>query len=94
MLETKIPFRGYPEFLEKAAESIGHPEAARPASRLVALGDVANLCAQASLVDPNLVEGILAKASAFRDQLHVAFLASEMMIEGFGSPKSDPPARN
>jgi hypothetical protein len=78
---VKMQFTGYPEYLEMVSKTIGHPEAAGPAGRLTALGDVANLCAQASLADPTTVNDIMRKAKAFRDQLHVAYLASSKMIE-------------
>lgn len=76
-----MQFTGYPEYLEMVSKTIGHPEAAGPARRLTALGDVANLCAQASLADPTNAKDIMSKAEAFRDQLHVAYLASSKMIE-------------
>ena len=73
-------FPGYPPFLDAAAEQIGHPEAARPARRIEALAALANLCAQAAEADEPHVEGILVKAAEFRDQLHAAHRAAELMI--------------
>ena len=73
-------FRGYPSFLAAAAEQFGHPEAALPARRNEALSALANLCAQASEADEAHVEGILAKAGEFRDQLRVASRAAELML--------------
>ena len=78
---AKLHFAGFPEFLNLAAEIVGDPEASGPARRLTALGDVANLCAQAIEADPTVLKAILGKAEAFRNQLHVAYLAAELMIE-------------
>jgi hypothetical protein len=73
-------FPGYPIFLELAAEELGHPESAGPASRIVALTALANLCAQAAHGNPAHVEAILAKAAEFRDQLATALRAAELML--------------
>ena len=83
-----MQFTGYPEYLDEVSKTIGHPEAAGPARRLTALGDVANLCAQASLADPINAKDIMRKAEAFRDQLHVAYLASSKMIEELSGMKT------
>jgi hypothetical protein len=74
------PFNGFPEFLTAAAVEIGHPEAAIAARRSAALSGMAVLCAQAMSADDAHVEGILAKAAEFRDQLHAAYRASERML--------------
>lgn len=73
-------FPGYPAFLDAAAQQIGCPEAARAARGIESLAALANLCAQATEADGGHVEGILAKASEFRDQLHAAYRAAELMI--------------
>jgi hypothetical protein len=73
-------FPGYPAFLESAAAELGYPESAGPARRIVALTALANLCAQAAHGDPVHVEGILAKAAGFRDQLATALRAAELML--------------
>jgi hypothetical protein len=73
-------FPGYPAFLESAAAELGSPESAGPARRIEALTALANLCAQAAHGDPAHVEGILAKASGFRDQLATALRAAELML--------------
>lgn len=73
-------FPGFPAFLDAAAEQIGRPEAARPARGTSGLSALANLCAQAALADPPHVAGILAKAEEFRDQLHAAHLAADLML--------------
>ncbi len=73
-------FPGYPAFLESAAAELGYPESAGPARRIAALTALANLCAQAAHGDPAHVEGILAKAAGFRDQLATALRAAELML--------------
>ena len=73
-------FPGYPSFLESAAAELGRPESASLASRIAPLTALANLCAQAAHGDGAHVEGILAKATEFRDQLAVALLACELML--------------
>ncbi|MGE3821816.1 MAG: hypothetical protein AB7I30_20575 [Isosphaeraceae bacterium] len=76
----RAPFPGYPIYLEAAAREIGHPEAEVPARRIATLSALANLCAQASLADRRDAPAILAKASEFRDQLHAAALAADLML--------------
>jgi hypothetical protein len=73
-------FPGYPAFLESAAAELGRPESAWPARRIMQLTALANLCAQAADGDPAHVEGILAKAAEFRDQLATALRAAELML--------------
>ena len=73
-------FPGFPAFLDAAAEQIGRPEAAGPARRIEALAALANLCAQAAEADEAHVEGILVKAAEFRDHLHAAHRAAELML--------------
>ncbi len=77
---TKPPFPGFPAFLEMAAVEIGRPEAAAPARRITTLAALANLCGQASQSDDAHVPSILAKAAEFRDQLHAAYRAAELML--------------
>jgi len=77
-------FPGFPVFLEAAARQIGHPEAAGPARRIEALSAFANLCAQAARADGAHVKGILAKAREFRDQLHAAHRAADLMLDDLG----------
>ena len=73
-------FPGYPAFLRDAALQIGHPEAEAPARRITTLAAIGNLCAQAADARPENVAGIMLKAGEFRDQLHAAYAASELMI--------------
>lgn len=73
-------FPGFPAFLDAAAEQIGRPEAARPARQVGGLSALANLCAQAAVADASHVDGILEKAAEFRDQLHAAYLAADLML--------------
>ncbi len=73
-------FPGYPAFLDAAAAELGRPETAGPARRIATLTALANLCAQAAHGDRAHVEGILAKAAEFRDQLATALRAAELML--------------
>ena len=73
-------FPGYPAFLDAAAAALGHPESAGPARRISTLSALANLCAQAAHGDRAHVEGILAKAAEFRNQLATALRAAELML--------------
>lgn len=59
---------------------LGHPETVGPARRIPALVALANLCAQAAHGNPAHVEGILAKAIEFRNQLATALRAAELML--------------
>jgi hypothetical protein len=77
---SNYTFPGYPSFLEAAAQQIGRPGTEGPARRIATLSDLANLCAQASVADPAHVPAIMAKAGEFRDQLHAAYTAAELMI--------------
>ncbi|CAN5869642.1 hypothetical protein BH23PLA1_BH23PLA1_29550 [soil metagenome] len=77
---SNYQFPGYPRFLEVAAEQIGHTEAVSGARRITALTALANLCAQAAEADEDRIDAILQKANEFRNQLSVAFLASEHML--------------
>ena len=88
-------FSGYPAFLESAAAGLGRPELAAPARRIEPLTALANLCAQAAHGDLVHVEGILAKAAEFRDQLAIAFRAAELMLADVeaGRANSMPEAR-
>jgi hypothetical protein len=73
-------FHGYPAFLESAAAELGRPESAGPARRIASLTALANLCAQAAEGDLANVEGILAKAAEFRDQIATALRAADLML--------------
>lgn len=75
------PFLGFPGYLDRAATSIAHPEASVPAKRIAPLAAIANLCAQAATADEAHLGGIRAKAAEFRDQLRVAAVAADMMID-------------
>jgi hypothetical protein len=89
-------FPGYAAFLEEAARQIGHPEAEAPARRITTLSALANLCAQASLAEPAHVPSILVKAAEFRDQLHAAYEAAELMLAGVSRARGlipEPPRR-
>jgi hypothetical protein len=77
---SKYSFPGYPAFLEAAAIQLGHPEAAGPARQISTLAALANLCAQAGDAAPEHVPAILARASAFRDQIHVALRAADLIL--------------
>jgi hypothetical protein len=74
-------FPGFPIFLELAESELDRPGSAGPARRISALTELANLCAQAARSPSAHVEGILAKAAEFRDQLIVALRAAELMID-------------
>lgn len=74
-------FPGFYSFLHDAAARIGRPEAEAPARRMTALAALANLCAQAGAAAPEHVPAILAKAEEFRDQLHAAYEAAELMLD-------------
>lgn len=91
---TRHSFPGFPRYLDRAAESIAHPEASIPARRIAPLAALANLCAQASTADDENVAGILAKAAEFRHQLHVAAIAADLMLEDAqgSKPAADDPS--
>ena len=94
---TNHPFLGFPRYLERAAAAIAHPEASIPAQRITPLAALANLCAQASTADQTSAAGILAKADEFRQQLHVAALAADMMLDdahGLGSAQREVKSRS
>ncbi len=77
---SPYPFPGYPAFLDAAAMQLGHPEAAGPARRIATLAALADLCAQAGGAAPGHVPAILARATAFRDQIHVALRAADLIL--------------
>lgn len=77
---ARYTFPGFFGFLKDAALQIGHPEAEGPARKVLALAALANLCAQAGEADSGNVEGIMAKAEEFRDQLHAAYAAAELIL--------------
>jgi hypothetical protein len=74
-------FPGFPIFLELAESELDRPGSAGPARRISALTELANLCAQAARSPSAHVEGILAKAAEFRDQISVALRAAELMLD-------------
>jgi hypothetical protein len=74
-------FPGFTSFLEAAARQIGRPEAAGPARRITTLSALANLCAQASVAEPAHAPAIMAKAEEFREQLHAALAAADLMLD-------------
>jgi hypothetical protein len=84
-------FPGYPTFLEAAAAELGHPESADPARRIAPLTGLANLCAQASHCELAHVDGILAKAVEFRDQLATALRAAELMLASVEAGRAPTP---
>jgi len=73
-------FPGFSVYLQDAARKIGHPEAEGPARSIKPLSALANLCAQANIAEPKDVPAILAKAEEFRDQLHAAYQAAELVL--------------
>lgn len=73
-------FPGYTTFLKAAVGRIGCPEAEVPARRIATLSEMANLCAQAGTAHPEDAKRILMKAAEFRDQLHAAYEAAELML--------------
>ncbi len=76
----RYSFPGYSVFLAEAAVKLGHPEAEGPARGIAALSALGNLCGQAGIADSTHVQGIMAKAAEFRDQLQTAALAADLMI--------------
>jgi hypothetical protein len=74
-------FPGYTSFLEAAARQIGRPDAEGPARRITTLSALANLCAQASVAEAAHAPAIMAKAEEFRDQLHAALAAADLMLD-------------
>ena len=92
---SNYTFSGFPAFLEAAAARLGRPEAAGPARRQGALAALANLCAQVVGAERGRAPEILAKAAEFRDQLHVAHLAADLMLldayDGLGLPRPSLP---
>ncbi|WP_435021260.1 hypothetical protein TA3x_002280 [Tundrisphaera sp. TA3] len=85
-------FLGYPAFLQRAADELGRPESALAAGRVPALASLANLCSQATHADPDQVADILAKAGEFRDQIHTAWLAADLMLSEVKAGCQRPPA--
>jgi hypothetical protein len=91
---TNYTFPGFRSFLEAAACQIGRPEAEGPARRITTLSALANLCAQATVSERANAPAIMTKAGEFRDQLHAAYAAAELMIAqvnqslGLGCPPS------
>jgi hypothetical protein len=77
---TNYTFPGFRPFLEAAACQIGRPEAEGPARRITTLSALANPCAQATVSERANAPAIMTKAAEFRDQLHAAYAAAELMI--------------
>ena len=74
-------FPGFSAFLGAAAREIGRPEAEAPARRIATLSALANLCAQVAEAGPVHAPAVMAKAAEFRDQLHAAHRAADLMLE-------------
>jgi hypothetical protein len=74
-------FPGFVSYLHDAAILIDRPEAEAPARTIATLGALANLCAQAGAAEPEQVPAILDKAAGFRDQLHAAYEAAELILD-------------
>ena len=70
-------FRGYPEFLDRAAGEAGSTRLGRPPEALLALG---HLCGQATTAEPADAAAILGRAAEFRDRLRIAARAGELML--------------
>ena len=77
---TAYVFPGYPTFLQRAASQLGRPETAFSAGRVAALAALANLCSQATFANAPQAAEILARAATFRDHLHTAALAADLML--------------
>jgi hypothetical protein len=74
-------FPGYPDFVERAIEDLGFPVPFAWGRIPQTLAGLANLCAQASVADRDHVAMILREASLLRDQILVASMAAELMLE-------------
>ena len=74
-------FPGFPGYLHQAAVELGCLEAERPAHRITTFTAMANLCSQVTSGEAKDAHSILAKAMEFRNQLHVASRAADLMIE-------------
>ena len=77
----RYSFPGYPIFIQRATREIGCVVAERPIHRTTTLTAMANLCAQATTVDPKNAPAILEKALELRDQLHVALHAADLILQ-------------
>jgi hypothetical protein len=92
MSPHRYHFRGFPEFVEAAADRAGRPDLAGPARRVEALAALANLCSQAIEADPDRAACILVRAAEFREQLRIAFEAAEEMLSAVaGACQTEPP---
>lgn len=78
---TPYTFAGFAPFLFEAARRAGHPEAEGPARKIIPLTALANLCAQAGQAAPAHAPAILAKAGEYRDQLHAAATAADLILD-------------
>ena len=87
-------FPGFPPFLATAALELGLPDSADSARRISSLTGLANLCAQASRADLEHVEGILAKAAEFRDEIAIALRAAELMLADVEAGRRRPSSRD
>jgi hypothetical protein len=74
-------FPGYPDFLERAIGELGFPVPFAWGRIPQTLAGLANLCAQASVADRDHVAMILHEAALLRDQILVASMAAELMLE-------------
>jgi hypothetical protein len=87
-------FVGAVHFVEKAAAEMGRPVLAGAVRRLGALSSLAGLCAQAVHAETSQAVRILAEAAAYRDQLHTAARAADLILDdvraGLGLGASEP----
>jgi hypothetical protein len=74
-------FPGAVHFVERAAADLGRPVLAGAVRHLAALSSLASLCAQAVHAEASQAATILAEAAAFRDQLHAAALAADLILD-------------
>jgi len=89
---NRCSFRGYPSYLQTAAQAIGRPEAALPARRIEAVTQLSSLCAQAACAPDDEAQAILRRADAYRDQLRVALQAAEAMLADLRSTRGFAPS--
>lgn len=93
MSPARYHFRGFPEFVEAAAERAGRPDLAGPARRVEVLAALSNLCSQAIEAGPDRVASILERAAEIRDHLRIAFEAADAMLSDvFGACDAGTPA--
>ena len=80
MQPSSFHFRGYPEFVEAAAQRVGRPDLVGAASRAEALSALSVLCSQAVETGGSKAEAILKQAVEFCDQLRITSEAAESML--------------